>query len=365
MSQNPEAVTFENGFFEFANEEKRKRYFGLSEKASNHKLALDAFRKAYIALRTPNCDIVRRYNDFQLENYIRYIEGNNVYKMVLGKVNDSFKFPNDFPNDFSNGDKTEYENLSNTLLKGISDFFEHDNQMSKDKLAFNSLAAETVKKYGKAICTNGRIAAQSMWHVRNAKGTDGMLMWSVCGRGEDGREQDVNYSNHLASITNRQCMAQIRHDLREKGLGDSTSPEGFDAISAFMALNAEGNVVIAAGPDLIKGNPLRKIELPILIRNPNVESISWLNTSPEFLDEFDKELISFNEQIDNLEKDLIPEKEKIYKCKFGEERNKAINNLNSYIEGEKKFIISYKNKKAREVAIKKLYRYYESKQKKL
>lgn len=112
-------------------------------------------------------------------------------------------------------------------------------------------------------------------------------MWSVCGDGDFGRDNDSIYANLIAHATDSESMAQIRNKLEDKGIDASSTPNEFNAVSSFTALNAEGTVIIATRGNLPKGQYLSEVELPILIRNPKVTRIEWINTSPEFLSQLE------------------------------------------------------------------------------
>ena len=193
--------------------------------------------------------------------------------------------PDDFPNValFSNGEnykKCKEENEK--LIQGIKSIKENEMRNESQDDSFIQLTLDTIDEFGSNPYKDGTIAAQSMDSVK----ADVTLFWSVCGEGMFGRVNDVDYADLIANAIDAESMKQVRKDLgvNEIAAASSTKDE-LNAVSAFMALNAKGTVYIAAGSQCHLGQYLTEVELPILLRNPNVTSIELIDTSkPHFLE---------------------------------------------------------------------------------
>lgn len=104
---------------------------------------------------------------------------------------------------------------------------------------YNSLVAETLNSVGKNPYRDGTIAAQSIKHVKSETGKT--LMWSVCGDGDFGRDNDSIYANLIAHATDSESMAQIRNKLEDKGIDASSTPNEFNAVSSLYRTKCRRN----------------------------------------------------------------------------------------------------------------------------
>lgn len=189
--------------------------------------------------------------------------------------------PDDFPNAELFSNKRDYESCkeeNEKLIQGIKSIKGNEIQDT----IFKQLTLDTIDKFGSNPYKDGTIAAQSMDFVK----ADVTLFWSVCGEGMFGRDNDVNYADLIANAIDAESMKQVREDLGVNRIAAASSTKDeLNAVSAFMALNAEGTVYIAAGSECPLGQYLTEVELPILLRNSNVTSIELIDTSkPHFLE---------------------------------------------------------------------------------
>lgn len=149
--------------------------------------------------------------------------------------------------------------------------------------SYIALMENVINNYGTKPYLNGQIAAQSMNLIGSSTGIT--AIWSVCGTGQWGTENDVAYGNLIALAFDARTMAQIRDEAGEVGIETSATPDGFDAVSAILMLHARGDVYLFAGANFVKGRTLIETELPIALRNPCINRIIWVDTSvPNALD---------------------------------------------------------------------------------
>lgn len=220
------------------------------------------------------------------KNHVKEIQS-NYEKQIFSKFKLEYKpdFPNyeEFPNYFSPyRDNRQLQFLNGTLKKKII-----DSKCNNENEQYANLFSKTMNEYGGVIFKDGKIAAQSIDVLTST--TEKTLFWSVCGSGVFGRDADAAYADLIAIATDSESMSMIRQRLKNESINMSDTNDEFSAVSAFIALNAKGKVYIASREGIAKGNYMLSIELPILLANPNVTQISWINTSEEFLEKLKTE----------------------------------------------------------------------------
>lgn len=314
-----------NGIFEFEDKNVRSERLGLILKKLFHEHTMRTLKnkfngkgiddKVFISQLKDksNAEEINREIIKIQEDYKTDIFGNN-HEEYNSYLPNFAEFP-DYFNDRNNQRVMELNGILNEQIK---------NELTNinTNIEYKNLLSKTIDKYGETIYKDGRIAAQSI-DVLKSK-TEKTLFWSVCGEGVFGMIADAAYADLMAFATERETMAQIRRELNKNGINMSSTNDEFSAASAFIALNAKEEVYIASKAGVEIGEYISKIEIPILLGNPNVKKISLINTTDEFLLNL-QEIASHSsnvEEFKNNSKNLLDSNVKLL---F--ERNGEINNI--------------------------------------
>lgn len=317
----------DKGIFEFEDQKIESKRAKLTCKKANHDYAMQLFKEAI----TSDPDYANQVSELNDDGWIKFINNLknkiiedpknitlkenvqykkiNCFDLILMEIpKDKFdeektfkEFPPNFPNDISDKEIVACNYMNEKLFTAIKEELTRQEKNPQKKI----LLKKTLDKYGKNPYRNGQIAAQSINIVSSS--TDKTLFWTTCGMGTFGRDNDAVYADFIASACEAETMAQIREGLKVKNVDASSTPDEFRAVSAFSALNSKGTVFIASRENLPKGQYLSDTELPILLQNPNVDKIEWINTTKEFLNSMENisDRAKNYEEFSNLSTELI------------------------------------------------------------